>query len=227
MQLNIPPLEQNDADPQAPTTQEQVYRRLRHAIMVGAIPPGTPLTMRGLAEALNVSPTPIREAMRRLTSESAVLEKSNRRFQIPIMERGRFDDLIETRILLETHAAQRSLPFVSQVAIDHLAQIDTQMDQVVASQDYDRLTLLNHAFHRYLYLINPNHSVMPLIESTWLQLGPFQRQVLTGINTYYVIDRHKEILAALAASDSAALCTAITQDIQDGIGRPGQAALYT
>ena len=221
MQLNIPPLAPMDVS----TTQEKIYHRLRHAIMVGAIAPGTPLTMRGLAEALDVSPTPIREAMRRLTSESAVLEKSNRRFQIPPMELGRFQDLIETRIVLETHAAKRSLPFMSQVAIERLAEIDHQMDQVVAQQDYDKLTILNHEFHRVLYTTNPTHTVMPLIESTWLQLGPFQRQVLTDLNTYYVIDRHKQILAALAASDGPALTTAITQDIHDGIGRPGQAAL--
>ena len=35
------------------TTQEYVYERLRHAIMVGAIQPGTDLTMRGLAEAVS------------------------------------------------------------------------------------------------------------------------------------------------------------------------------
>ena len=54
------------------TTQEYVYRRLRNAIMIGAIEPGTSLTMRGLAEMMDLSPTPIREAIRRLSSEHAI-----------------------------------------------------------------------------------------------------------------------------------------------------------
>ena len=111
-----------------PTTQELSYQRLRNAIVVGAIAPGTALTMRGLAETLQVSPTPIREAMRRLSSEGAVLEKSNRRFQIPLMELGRFQDLIETRIVLETHAAQRAMPHISAVIIEELTKIDSAMD---------------------------------------------------------------------------------------------------
>ena len=51
------------------TTQEYVYERLRNAIMLGAIEPGTSLTMRGLAERLDLSPTPVREAVRRLMAE--------------------------------------------------------------------------------------------------------------------------------------------------------------
>ena len=223
-----PPLEIPALAGGAPaTTQELIYQRLRNAIVVGAIAPGTALTMRGLAETLQVSPTPIREAMRRLSSENAVLEKTNRRFQIPKMVFGRFQDLIETRIVLETHAAQRAMPHISGVIIEELTKIDNAMDASIVQDNYDTLTSLNLQFHRCLYRANPNHSVLPLIESTWLQLGPFQRQALTSLRDFYLVDRHKEILDALEKRDDAALRTAIISDVQDGIGAAGRAALTT
>lgn len=219
--LDIPAL----AGGTPPTTQELIYQRLRNAIVVGAIAPGTALTMRGLAETLQVSPTPIREAMRRLSSENAVLEKTNRRFEIPLMELGRFQDLIETRIVLETHAAHRAMPHISAVIVEELTRIDNAMDASIDQDNYDTLTSLNLQFHRCLYRANPNHAVLPLIESTWLQLGPFQRQALTSLRDFYLVDRHKEILDALEHRDDAALSAAIISDIQDGIGAAGRAAL--
>lgn len=207
------------------TTQEHVYSRLRHAIMTGAIPPGTSLTMRGLADGLELSPTPIREAVRRLSSEHAIRILENRRMQIPAMTLGRLEELVALRITLETHAAERSLPYISDIFIEKLISIDDAMDRAIAGNDLDRLTILNQDFHRSLYTVNPNQVSMPAIESIWLQLGPFQRQVNEHVKEFYKIDRHKEILEALKARDAAALMAATERDISEGISRSGRQLL--
>src|SRR5699024_6978978 len=93
----------------------------------------------------------------------------NRRLRIPEMTPGRFEELVRLRILLECHAAERALPYVSAVAVQGLEVVDTQMDQALAHHDHDALTMLNHEFHRMLYMLNPDQAVMPLIESIWLQ----------------------------------------------------------
>lgn len=193
--------------------------------MVGAIPTGASLTMRGLAEQLNLSPTPIREALRRLNSESAIVSQDNRRMLIPHMTAGRFEDLIATRITLECHAALRALPYVSGVLIDQMRATDTAMDRALDTKDYDVLTALNHDFHSILYRANPDHISMPLVESIWLQLGPFQREVISEMGAFYQIDRHKEILSALDDRDADALSAAIQKDIEDGVAAAGRDAI--
>lgn len=211
--------------PEGMTTQEYAYMRLRNAIMLGAIPPGTNLTIRGLASYLELSPTPVREAIRRLSSEHAVEVLGNRRLTIPHMKAGRFEELILLRITLEVHAAERALPYISGVMIDELSLLDQQMDQAIEDNRMEDLTQLNHQFHRHLYEANPNQQVVPLIESIWLQLGPFQRQVVREVKSYYSVDRHKEILEALRSRDSMGLVVAIENDIRDGIVRSGREAL--
>ncbi len=204
------------------TTQEYVYERLRNAIMLGAIQPGTSLTMRGLAERLGLSPTPVREAVRRLSSEHAIQIMDNRRMTVPLMTRDRFEELVALRVAVEVHTASRALPYVSDVIIEKLTEIDDRMDRFVSAKDLDQLTLQNQAFHRTLYTVNPAQAAMPIVESIWLQLGPFQRQVITRVTEDYKIDRHKEILAALRARDANALDDAIANDIRDGVLKSGR-----
>ncbi|SDE79814.1 GntR family transcriptional regulator [Limimaricola pyoseonensis] len=207
------------------TAQEYVYARLRNAVMVGAVQPESPLTIRGLAAELGISPTPIREALRRLSSERAIALLENRRITIPEMTGPRFEEIVQLRCALECHAAARALPHVSAVLVDRMREVDDRMDAHVRAGDLDALTIDNHAFHSLLYTANPHQTVMPVIESVWLQLGPFQRRVLGGVERYYEVDRHKEILAALEARDAGALVAAIAADIRDGIERAGLAVL--
>lgn len=207
------------------TTQELVYTRLRGAIMVGALAPGEVLTIRGIAGLTGLSPTPVREALRRLASEQAIETLGNRRIRIPPMTAARFDEIVRLRVVLETHAARRALGHVSDVLIGQLARIDARMDEFVTAGRLDDLTIANQAFHRMLYTANPEPAAMPLIESVWLQLGPFQRQVLNGLDGFYHEDRHKEVLDALRRRDPDALASAIAADIRDGIGDAGRAVL--
>ncbi len=193
--------------------------------MIGAIPPGSSLTMRGLAEAMQLSPTPIREALRRLSSEHAIEVKQNRRMSVPEMTLGRFEELVALRVALETHAAERALPYVSDIKIEKMESIDQAMDEALARNDLESLTILNQEFHRTLYMVNPNQVSIPLIESVWLQLGPFQRQVIERLEEFYKVDRHKEVLEALRTRDVAALVAAMASDIRDGMSRSGQQLL--
>lgn len=203
------------------TTQDYVYQRLRNAIMVGAVPPETSLTFRGLASALGLSPTPIREALRRLSSENAVEILGNRRLFIPAMTERRFEELALLRINLECYAATRSLPYVSDIVIEKMRAIDDEIDETLKLPDLDHLINLNYQFHATLYELNPDQAVMPLIRSVWLQLGPFHRLVTENVNEYYQVDRHKEITSALRLRDPSALTKAIESDIQDGIVKAG------
>ncbi|MDB6176971.1 GntR family transcriptional regulator [Paracoccus sp. Z330] len=211
--------------PEAMTTQEYAYLRLRDAIMVGVLRPGTALTFRGLAQQMDLSPTPIREAIRRLSSENAIEVLGNRRLRIPDMSAGRLEDLVELRVMLERHAILRAMPYLSEIAIDDLRRLDDNMDHAIAARDLDALTRLNHRFHRDLYCLPPHHGAMALIESVWLQLGPFQRRVVEQIETIIEVDHHKAILKALADRDPVALCAALESDIRDGILHLGRQIL--
>ncbi len=206
--------------PPRPTEQsikDWVYQSLRHALMCGQIDPGLPLTIRGLAETLGVSPMPVREALHRLTCERAVEVKDNRRVIVPQMTATKLQALFDMRIVLESHAACDALPYLREEDIATLEKLDASVDAAVASGDIERVTLTNQAFHRYLYAVPPAQVVVPMIESVWLQLGPFVRVVLSKLEVVYRVDRHQEAIEALRQRNAFALKRAIEADIRDGM----------
>ena len=207
------------------TSQEYAYNRLRHSLMIGAIAPGCAITIRGLATALGLSPTPVREALRRLSSENALAVLENRRIMVPEMNSRRFEELIALRCTVECHAAERAIPYLTDIVIDDLERIDARMDDALKQREFDGLVLLNQRFHSAIYTANPNQMVMPMVESLWLQLGPFQRLAMTYVEDFYQVDRHKEILNALRKRDPITVAMAIEADVRDGVGRLGREAL--
>ncbi|WP_019052836.1 GntR family transcriptional regulator [Sphingobium xenophagum] len=216
----IEPVDQ-DAAVDLVTVQQRVYSELRTDILLGRIAPGEPLTIRGLAERLGVSAMPIREALRRLAAERAVELLGNRRIRIPVMSPERFDDLLAARIALETEAASRALGYVDDALIAKLVEYNDEVDEGVRIRDYDRWLAGNFAFHRTLYSAQPDSVFVPLIESLWLQIGPFLRQALVYIGPEFTVDRHAEALDAVRARNRMALRIAIEADLRDGITHIG------
>lgn len=215
--LRLPALERAPKE----TTNQWVYRSLRQAVMLGMVQPGRPVTIRDVAHSLEVSTTPVREALRRLCSEQALEELDNRRIMVPNMTAARFRELCELRIALECHAAERAMPYMHGLKLDELAAIDRRLDDANEAGDRERIIALNQQFHRFIYESNPNQTVMPLVESVWLQLGPFVRLALSRLRDFYQVDRHSEAMAALRRQDPLGLRIAMEADIRDALTHVG------
>ncbi|MEO9655125.1 GntR family transcriptional regulator [Marinomonas sp.] len=219
--LNITLTDRNDGV----TITEWVYEVLRHAVMCGQILPGRSLSLRELAKILGVSPMPVREAIKRLCAERALEVKENRRIIVPTMSAMKFQELCETRIALESHAAIRALPYINGTILEQLESLDKNIDQAMKLQQFEATITYNQAFHRLLYTANPHQIGMPLIESLWLQLGPFLRLSNEKVREHYVIDRHQEALKAIKNQDAVALQIAIAADIREGFAFIGTSEL--
>lgn len=209
------------------TQQERVYFQLREAIMSGRFVPGRAVTLRGVADMLGVSPTPVREALRRLTAENALDLQDNRRVVVPHMTHERLSQIVEARVALETQAALRALAHIDDTLLSRLVALDQQVTQAIEAQDTETYIRSNLSFHSTMYQAGANDVLMPLIESLWLQSAPFMRLVLNRIGLGYVTDRHVQATDAIANRDALALKLAIASDIREGLGALGQEELET
>ncbi|MDH5737242.1 MAG: GntR family transcriptional regulator [Gammaproteobacteria bacterium] len=203
-------------------TYEEVYKSLYTGIMAGHFEPGKALSIRGLAKDLGCSPMPIRESIRRLVALGALEMQSTRRISVARMTGKRFDEILTARTLLEPEIAARALPKCSKKLIRKLEQIDKELDQAIKKGSTDEYTEKNWAFHFTLYEVAECPILFRLIESVWLQFGPFMRMVTGRLGTTYQVDQHVKALAALKDKDEAALREAIRLDIYDGMQRIAQ-----
>lgn len=211
------PVVANDDGSEDGPLHDRVYRRLRDALITGRIVPGRAVTLRGLAQSLGVSAMPVREAIRRVSAEGGLIVGANRRVWVPDMDAGRFDELVRTRTLLEPEAAVRALPHIDAARLDRLRAIDAAIDTALAIGDVEGYMTGNHAFHFEIYTAAPSRVLVPLIESLWLQFGPFMRSVYGRLGTKVLVDHHVHAVDAIDARDPDRLAEAIRADILDGM----------
>jgi DNA-binding GntR family transcriptional regulator len=81
--------------------EERVYSELRARILARDLPPGTVLTLRQVAEALQVSATPVRDALRRLQSDGLVRDGGKQGVSVIGLDAGDIADLFGARLAIE------------------------------------------------------------------------------------------------------------------------------
>jgi DNA-binding GntR family transcriptional regulator len=202
-----------------------VYAELRQRIVTGHISPNHELSTRGLASELGVSQTPVRDALSRLAAEGAVSIRSKRRVRVPDMTKERFEDLLRCRLLLEPEAAALALSYLTDADVSRLREIDAALDAAIASGDAAKYMQANYDFHFTLYLAQPQKTLAQLIETLWLQFGPYMRVVFGRVPSAGLNDSHQAAIKAIEAGDAAKLREAIARDISDGMGLLGRAGL--
>ena len=205
----------------APLLHASVYEELRARFVTGKIMPGAVLSTRGLAGELGVSQMPVRDALSRLAAEGAVKIRSKRRIETPEMSQARFNDLLTCRLLLEPEAAALALPHIDAPLRRKLSEIDHTLDRAMEDGDIIAYMECNFAFHFSIYRANGRPTLNRLIETLWLQFGPFMRVVYGRYGTAHLVDQHHVALAAIDAGDADRLRAAISSDIADGMGLIG------
>ena len=204
------------ADPNAPA-HERLYRTLRQQVMHGELPPGQPITLRGLAAQHNVSMTPAREAVRRLAAEGALTISSSGRVSTPELSPERIEELAAIRALLEPELASRALPRAHFALIDRLTAINALNQDAAMTHNAVAYVRTNLEFHRTLYLRAQAPAMLAICETVWLQLGPTMRALYDKLRRRDVPQHHRMILAALRAGDEPGLRLAIRTDVTQGL----------
>ena len=207
------------------TVHEQTYQAIREQILFGGFLPGKPVTLRGLAGDLGVSMMPVRDAVRRLIAERALERRDNRRVAIPDMTRTRFREIMRARSLLEPELAALAFPHIDADFVGELRKIDDTIDASIATGDIPGYMRGNYAFHFRIYDRADAPVIRALVESLWLQFGPFMRLVYGRMGTSTLADRHVEAVDAMERRDEAGLRAAIEADIHQGMTIIGESAL--
>ena len=195
--------------------REKVYEDLRYRLITGRIAPGVGISTRGLAQEMGVSQMPVRDALSRIAAEGAVEIRSKRAVMVPRMTTARFDEIMRLRRLLEPMVATAGLPHITADLARQIHAADEATDAALAGGDVRAYMESNHRFHSLIYGAAPLPLALRMIESLWMQFGPFMRVVYGRYGTASMVDQHRVAIAAIARGDGAALAAAIEADIGD------------
>ena len=193
---------------------DRIYAALRRALMAGKLPPGEAVSIRALAEEFGTSVIPVRDALKRLVVEGALSVLPNRTVVVSRMTRRRFQEILNVRLSVETMLARQAAERVRPDDVAELDRINEKMQAAVGADVQDYL-LANQNFHFRLYSVAQSTVMLPIVESLWLQVGPFLNGVFTAAGTSRAKDAHADVLKALRRYDPVAVAAAISRDLAD------------
>lgn len=116
----VPELDATLFNPSDRNLRELAYERVLDMLLAGNMPAGTPLQERRLAEALNISRTPVREALRQLESEGLVARQTGRLMTVRQISVQDYIEILNVRKVLEVEAAGLAAGRLSKSAAEAL-----------------------------------------------------------------------------------------------------------
>ena len=193
------------------------YGVLLEAIINQDFQPGAQIGIDSLARQLNMSNTPVREALMRVHGEGLVTQKTNHGFVVSeILTADECRQLFEVRHLLEVHAVS-----IGKSTPDFVGKIAELVDRMRATgggtvyHDYHEFMTLDHQFHQTL--VGSAHN--PFLLDSWesLHVHLHLSRLYTGIGLFDREDttkEHQAIVEVLQKGDSHAAANLLGHHIQ-------------
>lgn len=150
------------------TVTEHAYRAIRRNILDGLYRDDQFLREETIAGELNISRTPVREALRRLVSEGWLEQIPHRGARVVGWTSGDVDEVFELRGILESHAAHRAAQRMTKTEIARLTELADAMEQLenkLGEGAREDIAALNDEFHQIILSASGSQRLQRLVNA--------------------------------------------------------------
>jgi DNA-binding GntR family transcriptional regulator len=188
----LPPIEDSRR-----TLAAQVAERIRQAILDRTLAPGSRINQYELAEGLNVSLVPVREALKALEAEGLVTITPRRGAFVTEISLDDLDELYFARQLIEGEAIVIACPRFQDGDYGILQRMITEMRTATDAGDIPTFMQRNREFHMHIYGVTNNRYLLQMIENLWERSELYRyRYMFILRNAELIHQEHDNILAA-------------------------------
>ncbi|MEM1302486.1 MAG: GntR family transcriptional regulator [Pseudomonadota bacterium] len=185
------------------TSGSSAYDRLIDAIRSGVFAPGDRLREEDVGERLNLSRTPVREALRRLEADGIVEHRPRQGAMVRRLSHSEVVELYEMRVVLERTAAEMAAKHGTGPEFDALDDLNQRIAEERSNPAV--AAAINQDFHRGLYLAGRNRFLLEAaraLNNSLMLLGPTTFSDEARIDVVTV--QHQSIVDALRNADAEA-----------------------
>src|SRR5690606_7880656 len=158
--------------------RELVFDALREAIINGTLKPRERLMEIQLAEELGVSRTPIREALRKLEIEGFIVMVPRKGAYVADLSFKDIADVFEIRSALEGLAAELAAERITDEELDEMERLLIEKAEAIASNDMEKLVLVDTKFHEAIYKASRNERLTNIISNLREQIQRYRATTL-------------------------------------------------
>jgi GntR family transcriptional regulator, rspAB operon transcriptional repressor len=182
--------------------RDQIYPIVKMLILTGAIRPGDIIDEKNIAAQLNVSRTPVREAVKRLSDEHLVEVIAQSATRAVRIDRNEIWQSYLTRRALEMESAAQAAPLMTQDHADRLSEILMQHARAVERRHFIEAIEQDDLFHRAITEVSGLSRMWQMIEISKAQLDRCRHLMLPRAGqAEATLEQHREIIRALNTHD--------------------------
>ncbi|MCR8828211.1 GntR family transcriptional regulator [Pseudosulfitobacter koreensis] len=194
-----------------------VHQRIYEKLMSLEISPGARIPIDGLARELNVSQTPVRDALNRLEQEGLVRKAHLVGYSAaPQLTHKEFEDLYNFRLMIEPESARQACRKLTSESLTRLelAAGDMEKDEQPAYRNsrYSRFARADAHFHDEILKIAANEIVRQALADQHVHLHIFRLMFHSRV-TREALEEHERLIAAFRAGDADAAYNAMHDHI--------------
>lgn len=180
---------------------ETAYAWIRERIRTREYEPGYRLVLSTIAEALEVSVVPVREAIRQLEAEGLVTYERNVGARVSTYNQDVYFETMETIAVLEGSATALSAPLLEAEDLAQARAVNQKMRDLLEDFDPIEFTQLNKAFHRVLFGKCPNARLVQLLFDEWENLEYFRVSTFRYVpqRAQDSVEEHERLVALIEA----------------------------
>jgi len=196
----------------AESLRTKVYRSLRLDIVSGRIRGGTRLTENEVADSLNVSRTPVREALQKLSQEKLLTAIPKAGYMVEDLSDNDIQDLFTTRMEIEQITFQKA---IDHITAEELKRLDDNLEKtkaaIKAKEDF-RITELDIEFHSIIYKAARSKSLFSVCKNLSDQTIKY-RHALNLVQPLWneLLQEHIKIYQTLITRDKEKIIQAVAQ----------------
>lgn len=184
------------ADATSVSKSDVAYRWLRGRIARHEYGPGHRLVLGGIAEALDMSVVPVREAIRRLEAEGLVSFERNVGARVAVVDESEYQFTMQTLGVVEGVATALSAPLLSEAELAKAERLNLQLEHLLQRFDPLSFTRLNQDFHAVLFAPCPNPHILDLVHRGWGRLAGIRDSTFSFVpeRARHSVGEHAEII---------------------------------
>ena len=183
---------------------ESVHDSLQELIFSGELQPGSPLSVPALAARLNVSRTPVREAVQQLIYEGLATHTRNAGARVTLLDEEAVRSVFEVREVLDGLAAQNATLAASRATVEQLRKmVQVQREMLDEAPDRFRDAKLDLEFHTLIRDTARNRPLSDALARLDGQSHLHRSDMWTAeLNRRLAVGEHERIVAAIEAGDA-------------------------
>lgn len=181
----------------------RVFNQLREAILEGEYKPGDVLRESTIAAAMNVSRTPVREAIRQLELEGLVHSIPNKETVVSGITNEDVQDIFMIRTRLEGLAARYAAERITDKEMKEMEEVLALTEFYVSRQDINELKALDHRFHEIMYKATKSKILEHVLSDfhDYIQ-NARKTSIATPGRSQKLLEEHKRIYEAIKVKNA-------------------------